>query len=263
MSELGAAPPSPDRTGSWAVVTGGSRGIGFAIARRHVTRGGNVVIGARNATNLQAACSELRRISDRDQVVEAAPADTSTPEGIEEFFAAIRNVAPYLTTFIANAGGGAVKPFLELEPKDWTDVIGLNLLGPALCCQKALQFMVDTPRPNQSVLLVSSIRAASTIPGRAVYASTKAAANQLILVLAAEMAPHKIRVNGLAPGITETTLATQAPDVFAQALRNVPLGRAGVPDDMANAAEFITGQTGAFMTGCIVTVDGGESLIRA
>jgi NAD(P)-dependent dehydrogenase (short-subunit alcohol dehydrogenase family) len=247
----------------WAVITGGSRGIGYAIASRYVSEGGNVMIVARDRQQLESAKGDLLRSAANGQRVEVMSTDVSDPSGVKELFTAVRSILPAVTSFVANAGGGMAKAFLELTSSDWLEMIHLNLLGPALCCQEAAQFMIERKMLNQSIIVVSSIRAGSTLPGRAIYASTKAAVNQLVRIAAVELAPFGIRVNALAPGITRTTLAQNSPETFRDAVAAVPLGRAGEPDEMASAAMFLMGGTGKFITGSIVTVDGGESLVRS
>ena len=120
--------------------------------------------------------------------------------------------------------------------------------------------MVERPVDNQAILAVSSIRALGARPGRLIYAATKAGLNQAIRVAAVELAPHGIRVCGLSPGITETPLTAAHPDAFDEAVGNVPLGRAALPDDLAEAAYFLCSPQARFITGANLVVDGGESL---
>jgi glucose 1-dehydrogenase len=244
----------------WAAITGGSRGIGFAVAARFIEDGGNVLLAARDKVQLEAAAQGLRSAAQPDQQVNICVADVSTSAGIDDLFAQIEKDITVLSVFVANAGGGALKSFLDLSESDWKTVVDLNLIGPALCCQRAALHMRDHPGDNQSIVVVSSIRATSTMAGRAVYSSTKAAVSQMVRAAASELAPLGIRVNALAPGVTATTLAEQMPDVFNEVAKAVPLGRAARPDEMASAIAYLTGDSGRFITGSSLVVDGGESL---
>jgi NAD(P)-dependent dehydrogenase (short-subunit alcohol dehydrogenase family) len=115
--------------------------------------------------------------------------------------------------------------------------------------------------PNKAILVVSSIRADGVRPGRLAYSVTKAGVNQLVRAAAYELAPLGIRVNALSPGITATPLAQEDnPDIFAEMVATVPMGRAGTPSDMAAAALYLCSPQSRFVTGANLIVDGGESL---
>ena len=145
---------------------------------------------------------------------------------------------------MANAGTGQVTPFLELSGEEFDAVVALNFTGTIHCCQLAGRMMAENPQPNSAIVLVSSIRALGARPGRLVYSATKAGVNQAVRVAAMELAPLGIRVNALSPGITETPLTAKNPEAFAEAVTNVPLGRAGQPADLAEAAYFLCSPQG-------------------
>jgi glucose 1-dehydrogenase len=114
---------------------------------------------------------------------------------------------------------------------------------------------------NSCIVVVSSIRGLGAVPGRLIYAATKAAINQAVRVLARELAPAGIRVNALSPGITETPLTAANPEAFELAVGHVPMGRAGQPEDLAEGAYFLCSPAARFVTGLNMIVDGGESLV--
>ncbi|OHV58715.1 hypothetical protein BCD48_42165 [Pseudofrankia sp. BMG5.36] len=272
--------------GLWTVVTGGSKGIGLGIAEGFVAAGANVMIVARNADDLNRAGDALRRRAGADQVVLAARADTSDTDSIEQLFGTIRAAFPRLDVYVANAGSGVMRPFLEIPIEEWNQTVALNLTGTFLGCQRAAQAMLAAGGPadngpvdngpadngpvdggpvdggaNRAILVVSSIRSLGVRPGRLAYSATKAALNQLVRVAAYELAGHQIRVNALLPGITATPLALEGnPEVFAEASASVPLGRAGTARDMAAAAVYLCSPAARFVTGVNLVVDGGESL---
>lgn len=261
VRERGPAAGALPLQGQWAVVTGASKGIGRGIAERFVAAGANVVLVARSAEALEAARDELQAEAGDGQAVRCMTADTSSTASVEELFATLADTLPHLNVFVANAGSGVVTPFLDLPLDEWHDTLALNLTGTFLGCQLAARAMAAAPQSNMAILVVSSIRAVGARPGRLAYSVTKAGLNQLVRVAAYELAPLGIRVNALSPGITATPLALDGnPEIFAEMVEEVPLGRAGTPTDMADGALYLCSPAAAFVTGANLTVDGGESL---
>lgn len=258
------ADPLRPLSGQWAVITGGSKGIGKAIGQRFLRGGADVVLVARNPAALDDAVAEAHAaglVGDEQQLL-TATADVANRESIAELFEQLHERLPRLDHFVANAGTGHVTPFLELSNEELDEVVALNLTGTLRCVQLAGRMMVEHPITNSCIVVVSSIRALGAVPGRLIYAATKAAVNQAVRVGAQELAPHGIRVNALSPGITETPLTARNPEAFAEAVANVPLGRAGQPSDLAEGAYFLCSPSGAFITGHNLIVDGGEHLGR-
>lgn len=252
-------------SGQWALVTGASKGIGFGIAEKLVGEGANVVLVARNVPDLEEAERALAKVAGPDQRLVVHAADTADRDAISRLFARVRDELPGLNILVANAGSGAVVPFLDLPLDAWDSTIALNLTGTFLCMQEAARMMVDMPAgSNRSIVVVSSIRALGIRPGLAAYAATKAAVNQLVRMVAYELAPDGIRVNALSPGITITPLVAASmeadPGILAERTATVPMGRAGQPEDMGNAALFLCQPSSSFVTGTNMIVDGGEHL---
>lgn len=251
--------------GQWALVTGASKGIGFGIAEKLVGDGANVVLVARNLDDLEEAERQLAKVAGPGQQLVVKPADTADREAIAELFAWVGAELPGLNILVANAGSGAVVPFLDLSVEAWDATMALNLTGTFLCMQHAARLMVELPAgTNRAMVVVSSIRALGIRPGLAAYAATKAGVNQLVRMVAYELAPHGIRVNALSPGITVTPLVAASmeadPEILAERTATVPMGRAGQPEDMGDAALFLCQPSSKFVTGTNMIVDGGESL---
>jgi glucose 1-dehydrogenase len=257
--------PGTDRplAGQFAAVTGGSKGIGLGIARRFVQAGASVVLLARDEAALTEACESLKTEVDADQEIRWVRMDTSRPDSVADGFTALAERIPRLNIFVANAGSGSMSPFVDLSLAEWQGLVDLNLTGTFLTCQAAARRMLTEPAgDNHAILAVSSIRAFTVLPGRVAYSATKAAVNQLVRVAAYELAPHRIRVNALAPGITATDITmARIPEVFDQIGDTVPMGRAATARDSAEAALYLCGPAGQFVTGAMLTVDGGESLV--
>jgi len=246
--------------GQWAVVTGGSMGIGRAIVERFVGAGANVVAVARGQEALDETVAAAQALASPEQQVLGISADVASRPGVDTLFDELGGRLPYLNIFVGNAGTGHVTPFLELSDDEFDSVLALNFTGTLRCCQLAGRMMVADPQPNSAIVVVSSIRALGARAGRLIYAATKAGVNQAVRVAAVELAPHGIRVNALSPGITETPLTEKNPAAYAEAVANVPLGRAAQPTDLAEAAYFLCSPTASFITGVNLIVDGGESL---
>jgi glucose 1-dehydrogenase len=246
--------------GQWAVVTGGSKGIGRAIVERFVGAGASVVLSARGKEALEETETALRPLLGAGQELVTVVADAGDRASIDELFAVVQERAPHLNIFVANAGTGHVTSFLELTAEEFDDVLALNFTGAIYGCQRAGQLMVAAPQDNQAILAVSSIRALGARPGRLIYAATKAGLNMAVRVAATELAAHGIRINALSPGITETPLTAANPGPFAEAVANVPMGRAALPADLGAAAYFLCSPEATFITGANLVVDGGESL---
>ena len=252
-------------TGQWALVTGASKGIGYGIAERLVDDGANVVLVARNRDDLEEAQRTLEKVAGGGQQVVVRSTDTADRDAIANLFAWVRAELPGLNVLVANAGSGAVIPFLDLSIDTWDATLALNLTGTFLCMQEAARIMVEMPTDtNRAMVVVSSIRGLGVRPGLAAYASTKAAVNQLVRMVAYELAPFGIRANALSPGITVTPLVAASmettPDILAERTADVPMGRPGQPEDMGSAALFLCQPASKFITGTNMIVDGGEHL---
>jgi glucose 1-dehydrogenase len=222
--------------------------------------GASVVLVARGQEALAETETALRAAAGPGQEVVPVVADMGDRSSIDALFDVVAERLPHLNIFVANAGTGWVTPFLELTQQEFDDVLALNFTGAVYGCQRAAQAMVEVPQANQAILAVSSIRALGARPGRLIYAASKAGLNMAIRVAAQELAPHGIRINGLSPGITETPLTAANPTAFAEAVANVPMGRAAQPGDLGAAAYFLCSPEAGFVTGANLVVDGGESL---
>jgi glucose 1-dehydrogenase len=262
VSDDEAGPPTGPSAldGQWAVVTGGSKGIGRAIAERLLESGANVVIVARNRTDIDTAVAELSASATAGQNVIGAAADVADRASVASLFDELHDRIPRLDHFVANAGTGRVTPFFELTAEEMDEVVALNLTGTIHCMQLAAKMMLEHQIDNSCIIVVSSIRGLGAVPGRLIYAATKAGVNQAVRVAAAELASTGIRLNILSPGITETPLTARNAEVFAEMTATVPMGRAGQPRDLAEAANFLCSPAAKFITGLNMIVDGGESL---
>lgn len=189
--------------GQNAVVTGGSKGIGFAIAQRLADEGANVLIAARDAATVESAPAELPTRADNDQQIAGATGDTSSRAGVEKLFEQIKQKLPGpLDVFVpVSYGTVTVTDFLALQDDEWGPIIDTNLTGTFRCVQRAAQVITAAGASNRSIVVVSSIRATGVRPRMAPYSSAKVALSQLARVAAYELAPSGIQVNAVCQGL--------------------------------------------------------------
>ncbi|MFE9656243.1 SDR family oxidoreductase [Micromonospora sp. NPDC006431] len=236
------------------VVTGGSRGIGAATARRLAAAGHHVAIGYRRDHDAAAAVLADIHAAGRQGV--AVPADTTDPDQVAALFDAAADLGP-LTGLVNNAGvTSPIGPFTELRVDDLRRVVDVNLIGYVLCAQQAARRMTR----GSAIVNVSSAAATLGSPGEYIhYAAVKAATDTLTVGLAKELAAQGIRVNAVAPGIIRTDIhaLSGVPDRPDSAAGRIPLGRAGEPDEIAGAIAFLLGPDASYTTGAVLRIAGG------
>lgn len=248
--------------GRTAVVTGGSRGLGRAMAQALAEAGANLVLIGREAESLEVARRELAALG---RTVEVVPGDVSTPGGAEAACAAVLNLNRPIDILINNVGGRRVDVATEDVPlSQWQELIDLNLTSALVCCQKLCRGMLE--RKKGAVVNVTSIAgpiAIKGIRGRH-YETAKAALAALTKSLAADWAPRGVRVNAIAPGVFLTAPNRrwfgEKPDFQQEFVSHIPAGRMGEPDELGPVAVFLASDASSYMTGATVVVDGGYTL---
>jgi 3-oxoacyl-[acyl-carrier protein] reductase len=237
--------------GRIAVVTGGGAGIGRAVAAAFAEFGARVAIWERDGAAAASAADEFGVLPCVTDVREAAQVDAAMTKTIE--------MLGTPTILVNNAGGVFWSGLLDTSPNGWEALIRINLTQVLLCTQRVAQRMVGAGLDG-SVINVSTIEGVRAAPGFAAYAAAKAGVVNFTKTAALELAPHGIRVNGLAPDFTLTeSLAKMAPAGVENAKLMVPLGRAGHVDEMAGAAVFLASELSAYVTGQTLHVDGGTA----
>ncbi|MEU8263918.1 SDR family oxidoreductase [Micromonospora sp. NPDC048999] len=239
---------------SVTIITGGSRGIGAATARRLATAGHDIVIGYRR--DHDAAKTVLADVHAAGRRGVALPADTTDPDQVAALFDAAADLGP-VTGLVNNAGiTSPIGPFTDLRHDDLRQVVDVNLIGYVLCAQQAARRMTR----GGAIVNVSSAAATLGSPGEYLhYAAVKAATDTFTVGLAKELAPRGIRVNAVAPGIIRTDIHALSgePDRADRAAGRIPLGRAGEPDEIAGAIAFLLGPDASYTTGAVLRIAGG------
>lgn len=246
------------------VVTGGSRGLGFYIARGFLAAGAKrVYITARKAQACEAAAKELSEHGD----CIALPGDISQLEQIQKLVSVLRESEEYIDVLVNNAGVGWGAPFGEFPEAGWDKVMDLNVKTPFFLTQGLLPLLRKNASADATacVINIGSIAGICGATDTFSYAPSKAAIHQMTRNLAAELANDHIRVNAIAPGRFFTKMTEYASENKAQyesEIAYIPLHRWGDDSDITGVAIMLASTAGAFITGQIIPVDGGVSVIR-
>ena len=245
--------------GKVAIVTGGGGGIGRGISERFAEEGAAVVIAEIDST--RARETQLAITGEGGRAVSVV-ADVRDPGVAAALVTAARDAFDRIDVLVNNVGhfGGARKAFHEQTDEEWDDLYRVNL-GHVLTCSRAVLPVLLEQGDGGAIVNVSTIEAFRAIPNRAVYSAFKAAITGLTRSLAVEYARDRIRVNAIAPDVTETLQVPYSRWVSAEDEHLiptwVPLGRFGAPADVAGAALFLASDLSGFVTGTTVHVDGG------
>jgi 3-oxoacyl-[acyl-carrier protein] reductase len=242
--------------GRVAFITGSSRGIGRGIALEMARQGADVAVHyRRDQGGAERTAADVRELGRRATVVQAEIADYSA---VERAVTEAKSALGRIDVVVANSGV-ASRPaaVATMDPKEWHRVMDVDLHGVFYTCRATVPLLVE--QKSGTVLIISSVGADLCAPFGAPYYAAKAGVNALTKVLARELAPQKIRVNAIAPGLVTSDMGERMLKALGEELllSGVPLGRPGTPEEIGKLAVFLASDDAAWITGKIYRIDGG------
>ena len=240
--------------GRVAVVTGASRGIGRAIAEQLAQRGADVVCGDRLEELAGKTADAIAEATGRR--TSGCLVDVADSQSVQGFISCAIEEFGKIDILVNNAGITRDNLLMRIDEADWDDVINVNLKGAFNCCKAVVRPMMK--QRYGRIVNITSVVGLSGNAGQANYASSKAGMIGLTKSLARELGSRNITVNAVAPGYITTALTDVLTEgIKEDAIKSTPLGRLGVPEDIARAVAFFVSEDAAFITGQILSVDGG------
>ncbi|MFO0964230.1 MAG: 3-oxoacyl-[acyl-carrier-protein] reductase [Gemmataceae bacterium] len=240
-----------------ALVTGGSRGIGRAIVKAFAAEGAKVALVYRGSQ--QAADGLVQEVTQGGGRIIAVQADVSNPEDTKKAVERVEKELGPVNILVNNAGIIKDDLFVRLEPEAWHAVVNTNLGGVFNFCH-AIAYSMMKQRKGR-IINISSVAAEHTNPGQTNYAASKGAVNAFTRALAVELASRGVTVNAIAPGFIETDMSEAVRNKAGDIIKKmIPARRLGQPEDIAKVAVFLASEDASYITGQVLTVDGGLSL---
>lgn len=238
--------------GKTAVITGGTRGIGFAIAKKYLDNGANVAICGSRQESVEKALAKLADYKDR--VMGLWP-DLCDPAQVAEAFASVKERFGSLDILANNAGVSSRTSLYDYTLEEFTKILDVNVKAVFVCSQAAARIM--KPQGGGTIISTSSMVGEYGQPSGCGYPASKFAVNGLTRSLSRELAKDQIRVNAVAPGVTRTDMLSALPDEMVNRISaGIPLGRVGEAEDIANAYLYLASDLSSYVTGVTLRVDG-------
>jgi enoyl-[acyl-carrier protein] reductase III len=246
-----------DLQGEVALITGGSRGIGRAIAIRLAEHGADVIVNyVRHKRDAEDTAAAVEKLGRKCLLVKANVANNGD---VKNMFAAIADQFRYLDILVSNAASGVLKPALELTERHWNWAMDINARALLTLVQQGLPLM----KRGSRVMAVSSLGSVRAIENYTTVGASKAALESLVRHLAVELGPQGINVNTISAGAVDTDALKHFPNrdgILSTALARTPLGRLTTPQDVADIALFLCSNLSAMIQGQVINVDGGYAI---
>ncbi len=240
--------------GKVAIVTGGTRGIGYAIVKRYLQEGASVSVWGSREESVAKALASLKA-ENPDWPVNGFWPDLSDPAAVAEATDKVKAAFGRVDILVNNAGVSARESIYTYDPEAFKKTIDLNLNSVFYCAQAAAKIMKE--QGGGVILNTSSMVSLYGQPSGSAYPASKFAVNGLTHSLARELGRDNIRVNAVLPGITKTDMVAALPEaMIAPLIRTIPLGRVGEPEEVANAFVFLASDMASYITGALLSVDG-------
>lgn len=236
-----------------AIVTGGTRGIGFAIVNKFLESGAKVVLFGSKEDTVDKAIKNLKNINPSYEVIGFHPNLINESE-VKTIFNKIKKLYGHIDILVNNAGISSKTKIEDYTEEEYDKISNLNIKSVYTCSKVAIPFLKET---KGVILNTSSMVSIYGQPSGVMYPASKFAVNGITKSLARELAPFQIRVNAVAPGIINTDMVKQVPkEIIEPLIKSIPLGRIGQPSDIANAFLFLASDMASYITGVILSVDG-------
>ncbi len=236
-----------------ALVTGGARGIGQAIALTFAREGADIVVADVNLEIAQKTCLEIEALGRKALALEM---DVTNYEKVEEGINKILDKMGKVDILVNNAGITKDNLLLRMSQADWDAVINVNLKGTFNCIKAVTRPMIK--QRSGRIISIASIIGLMGNPGQANYAASKAGIIALTKTVAKELASRNINANAVAPGFIQTEMTAKLPeDIKKKMLEAIPLAKLGTPQDVANTCLFLASEESSYITGQVITIDGG------
>ena len=254
-------------TGRVAVITGASQGIGRACALKLAQCGASVALVARNQQKLEEVVQEIARagtppppqpsvLGGTGVLARAFPTDVGNEDQIKTTFKSIISDLGKIDILVNNAGIARDQLLMRMKRADWDSVMNTNLTSAYLCSQQAISSMLRQRWGR--IINITSIFGQTGQAGQANYAASKAGLIGLTMAIAREVGSRNITCNAVAPGFIETAMTTElSAELKESALKMIPLGKVGAPEDVANCVAFLASEEAAYITGHVLNVNGG------
>ena len=236
------------------IITGGSRGIGYATADAFLKEGAKVIITASSPESAEGAVAKLRQ-KYPNSVIDGISPNLASLESVREAFQGVSQKYGCVEVLVNNAGVSESTPFADYTEEDFERVMDLNIKGVFNATKAASECMICMGKGV--IISTSSMVSKYGQPSGIAYPASKFAVNGFTVSLARELGPKGIRVNAVAPGITETDMMKAVPkEVIEPMIAQIPLRRLGQPEDIANAFVFLASEEASYITGVVLSVDG-------
>lgn len=240
--------------GKTAIVTGGTRGIGFEIVKKFIDNGANVAFFGSREETVNKAMAQLKELYP-DKDIMGLYDNITDPVAVETAFNKVKEHFGAVDILVNNAGISARESLLDYKPADFEKIMKLNVSAVFVCSQAAAKIMVE--QKSGVIISTSSMVSLYGQPSGVGYPASKFAVNGITKSLARELGKYNIRVNAVAPGVTATDMVAALPkEMVDRIAATIPLGRVGQPEEVANAFLFLASDMASYVTGEILSVDG-------
>lgn len=239
-----------------ALITGGGRGLGRAIALAYARAGADVVVASRTRQQLEDVAAAIQATGRRSLAV---PVDVTDSHSVTNMVQATQREFGRIDILVNCAGIGRSERLAEMTDQSWDEVIRTDLYGTFYCCREVVRVMIQ--QQAGSIINIASVAGVRSLPGFAAYGASKSGVIALTKVLALEVARYHVRVNAIAPGYFRTDLNAAElddPEIGPKIIKRIPLRRVGQPEELTPVAVLLASDEASFITGEVFSVSGGE-----